>query len=230
MDPTRYDEAYYAQNGQSGDRPALRLYTRFAGRYLRPTRALDVGCGTGHLLARLNRLCPTDGLELSAYSASVARTTSPSSTVFESPDDLPAAHYDALTAIHVFEHIADTDLSALLTQLRGACVPGARALVVIPDPAGRASRMRAERWLGLTDPTHINLKPHAEWREFFTANGLHVLHEGSDGLWNFPYSRLPVPFDAARYGLPMAAQFLAGRMFLPPGAGESSFFVLSWDA
>ena len=53
-----------------------------------------------------------------------------------------------------------------------------------------------------------------------------VVREASDGLWNFPYTHRSVPVDALRHGLPMAAQFLSGRMFLPPGTGESSLFVL----
>ncbi|NMR20862.1 class I SAM-dependent methyltransferase [Cellulomonas fimi] len=223
-----YDEAYYAANGQLGDRPALRYYTRLVGRYVRPRRVLDVGCGTGHLLARMSARWPADGLELSAYSASVARTVSPSSTVWESPGELPAAAYDGLTAIHVFEHIPDDELTGLLAALRRASADDARLLVVVPDPAGRASRLHGAAWNGLTDPTHVNLKPHADWRELFGSHGLRVEREGSDGLWNFPYSRLPVPLDALRHGLPMAAQFLSGRMLLSPGAGESSFFVLSW--
>lgn len=223
-----YDESYYAANGQLGDRPALRYYDRLVSRYLRPTHVLDVGCGTGHLLARMARHLPADGFELSPYSAGVARQTSPTSTVWEDPVDLPAARFDAFTAVHVFEHIPDEPLADLLTQLRRATTPDARALVVVPDPAGAASRLHGSRWNALTDPTHINLKPHAEWLEFFDAHGLTVLRSCSDGLWNFPYSSLPMPLDALRYGLPMAAQFLAGRMWLKPGSGESSLFELTW--
>lgn len=227
-DGDHYDASYYEGNGQQGDRPALRLYTRLVARYLQPFAVLDVGCGTGHLLARLSDLAPADGLEVSAYSAATARETSPRSTVFESPADLPDGKYDAFTAVHVFEHIPDEPLGELLTELRRACQSGARGLVVMPDPAGRAARLHGERWNALTDPTHVNMKPHAEWTRFFADHGLVVEREGSDGMWNFPYSSLPRPLDGLRYGLPMAAQFLAGRMFLRPGTGESSFFVVRW--
>jgi SAM-dependent methyltransferase len=226
MGASDYDRTYYATNGQDADRPALRWYVRLVGRYLRPAHVLDVGCGTGHLLARMDRRWTADGLELSAYSAAVARTVSPGSTVWTSGEELPADRYDAFTAVHVFEHIPDDPLGALLADLRRTVRPGGTGLVVVPDPAGRASALHGERWNALTDPTHVNLKSHAEWLEFFARHGVEVLRQGSDGLWNFPYSRLPRVVDALRHGLPMAAQFLSGRLFLPPGSGESSLFVV----
>lgn len=225
-DAAVYDESYYQANGQAGDRPALLLYARLVRRYLRPTRVLDVGCGTGHLLARLARRGPADGLELSEYSAREARRRSPGSTVHLSGAALPTGGYDAFTSVHVFEHIPDDDLAALLAELRRATRPGARGLVVVPDPAGRGHALHGDAWLGLTDPTHVNLKPHAAWERTLADHGFPVERAGSDGLWNFPYSRLPVPLDALRHGLPMAAQFLAGRIWLPPGSGESSLMVV----
>ena len=80
--------------------------------------------------------------------------------------------------------------------------------------------------MGFADPTHINLKPHAQWREFLTGRGFVVEREGTDGLWDVPYSRLPKLLDAARYAVPSFAQFVSGRLVLRPGTGESSIFVL----
>jgi hypothetical protein len=114
----------------------------------------------------------------------------------------------------------------VLACWRRVLVPGGRALVVMPDPAGRAHQLTGEAWGGYTDPTHINLKPHAEWRTCMVDAGFRVLREGSDGLWNVPYRRLPLLVDAALHAGPALAQFLSGRLFLPPGSGESSLFVL----
>lgn len=222
----QYDESYYRANGQSGDRPALRLYARLVRRYLQPTRVLDVGCGTGHLLARLSRRGPADGLELAEYPAREAGRRSPRSTVHRAGAELPTGAYDAFVSVHVFEHIPDDALAALLADLRRATRPGARGLVVVPDPAGRGRALHGDAWLGFTDPTHVNLKPHATWVSTLAEHGFPVVRGGADGLWNFPYSGLPVPLDALRHGLPMAAQFLSGRIWLPPGSGESSLLVV----
>jgi len=126
----------------------------------------------------------------------------------------------------VLEHLDDDTAAAVLACWRRVLVPGGRALVVMPDPAGRAHALAGAAWMGFDDPTHVNLKPHAEWRACLLDAGFTVLREGSDGLWNVPYGRMPRLLDAAVHAVPSLTQFLAGRLFLRPGAGESSVFVI----
>lgn len=221
-----YDEQYYEGNGQSGDRPALRWFTRLVKRYLGDGPMLDFGCGTGHLLRRLSELGPAEGFEVSEYSARTARTTAPGCNVHTRVEDVPTGRFAGLTAIHVCEHLPDAVLSGLIDQWRRVLRPDGKVLCVMPDLGGRGHAIAGKEWLGFSDPTHINLKTHEAYRDFFLQHGLRVLNEGSDGLWNWPYSSLPLPLDAARHSLPMAAQFLSGRLVLPPGSGESSVFVL----
>jgi SAM-dependent methyltransferase len=221
-----YDADYYAGNGQAGDRPALRLYTRLVARYTDGGPYLDFGCGTGHLVRRLSALGPAWGFELSDYSAATARATAPGATITTDVEELPTAGFGALTAIHVLEHLDDATAADVLATWRRILRPGGQALVVMPDPAGRGRRLAGNDWMGFADPTHINLKPHAEWAAFLREHGFTVEREGTDGLWDVPYSRLPKLLDAARYAVPGFVQFVAGRMLLRPGTGESSMFVL----
>lgn len=226
-DGKTYDAQYYVGNGQSGDRPALRWYARLVKRYVGSGPYLDFGCGTGHLLRRLSKLGPAEGFEVSEYSARTARQTAPDCVVHTDIAELPAGHFGGMTAIHVFEHLPDEVLEDLVGRWRTILRPGGRILSVMPDPGGRGRALAGKDWVGYQDPTHINLKTHAEWRTFFEGHGLRIVREGSDGLWNWPYSSLPLPLDAARHSLPMAAQFLSGRLMLAPGSGESSLFVLA---
>lgn len=225
-EPDDYDAAYYDGNGQGGDRPALRWYVRMVRRYLGPGPYLDFGCGTGHLLRRLSHHGSASGFEISAYSAGLSRQTAPDSPVHTTLGDIPSGAFRGLTAIHVLEHLDDETVSAVLACWRRVLVPGGCALVVMPDPAGRACALAGAGWTGYQDPTHINLKPHDAWRELFTTAGFTVLREGSDGLWNVPYGRLPKLLDAVLHAVPSLTQFLAGRLFLKPGSGESSVFVV----
>ncbi|HEY9414381.1 MAG TPA: class I SAM-dependent methyltransferase [Pseudonocardia sp.] len=234
--PGSYDEAYYEFNGQIGDRPALGWYTRLVRRYVGPGPYLDFGCGTGHLLRRLSVAAAREsgngtgasaaGFEVSGFSAARARQTAPGCPVYTEMADLPDAHFGGLTAIHVLEHLEDSQVVAALATWRRTLRPGARALVVLPDPAGCARALTGDKWAGFSDPTHINLKSHAAWRELLEAEGFTVLREGSDGLWNVPYRKLPKIVDAALHAVPSLTQFLAGRLFLRPGSGESAVFVL----
>lgn len=221
-----YDEQYYRFNGQADDRPALRYYTRLVQRYTTAGPYLDFGCGTGHLVRRLSALGPASGFEVSEYSARTARANAPASVITTDPGELGDASFGALTAIHVLEHLDDAVASETLETWNRVLRPGGHALVVMPDPAGRGRRLAGERWMGFADPTHINLKPHTEWRAFLLDHGFLVEREGSDGLWDVPYGRLPKLLDAGLHAVPAFAQFLSGRLVLRPGSGESSIFVL----
>ena len=224
-----YDAAYYRANRQAGDRPALRWYARLVRRYCTPVPGapgpyLDFGCGTGHLLRRLAAHGPAAGFEVSPWAADAARTTAPGAVVYERLADLPTGVFGALVAVHVVEHLDDDAVGAALAAWRRVLVPGGRALVATPDLAGRGRALSGTRWVGYDDPTHVNLKPHARWRELLVAHGFTVLREGSDGLWNVPYGAA-WPGDAVR-AAPAFAQYLAGRLVLPPGSGESAVFVV----
>ncbi len=223
---TDYDEDYYRANGQLGDRPALGWYVRLVRRYVGTGPYLDFGCGTGHLLRRLSAVAAAEGFEISEFSAERARRTAPGCAVFTALEDIPSGKFGGLTAIHVLEHLDDETAAAAVTTWRRVLRPHGRALVVIPDPAGRGRKLSGASWMGFADPTHINLKTHAEWRQFLVAHGMRVVREGSDGLWDVPYRRLPKLVDAALHAGPALAQFLAGRIALPPGSGESAVFVL----
>jgi SAM-dependent methyltransferase len=224
--PDHYDEAYYDANGQAGDRPALRWYVRMVRRYLGAGPYLDFGCGTGHLLRRLAEHGSASGFEISEYSAGLSRETAPGSPVHTTLEDIPSGVFRGLTAVHVLEHLDDDTAAEVLACWRRVLAPGGRALVIMPDPAGRGRELAGEGWNGYRDPTHINLKPHAEWHRFLTEHGFRVVREGSDGLWNVPYGRLPKLLDAGVHAVPSLVQFLSGRLFLRPGSGESSVFVL----
>jgi SAM-dependent methyltransferase len=175
---------------------------------------------------RLSALGPATGFEVSEYSAEQARRHAPGCAVHTKAGELPSASFGALTAIHVLEHLTDEVAAGTMATWRRILRPGGHALVVMPDPAGRGRRLAGEQWMGFADPTHINLKPHAAWREFLTGHGFTVQREGSDGLWDVPYSRLPKLLDAGVHAVPAFVQFLSGRMLLRPGSGESSLFVL----
>ncbi len=208
------------------DRRSPRWYVRMVRRYLGFGPYLDFGCGAGPLLRRLAAHGSASGFEISEYSAALSREAAPGCPVHTLLDEIPSGVFRGITAVHVLEHLDDDTARTVLACWRRVLVPGGRALVVVPDPAGKARVLAGEGWTGYRDRTRINLKPHAQWRQFLLDAGFTVLREGSDGLWNGPYRRLPKLLDAAVHAVPSSTQFLFGRLFLPPGSGESSVFVI----
>lgn len=222
----QYDEQYYNGNGQDGDRPALKLFTRLARRYLPPGRIVDFGCGPGFFMDHLRHHFDATGVEHSSWASAEARRRT-GAPVHASMDELIDASMDALVSIHVVEHIDDPTLGAVLAEWHRVLRPKARALVITPDANGFANRRKGKNWIALTDPTHINLKSHVQWEAVFNAAGFNVVHRFADGLWDFPYV-LPWLGKAEVFllGWPTLAQFVLGRPLLPAGSGESIIFVL----
>ncbi|WP_369934233.1 class I SAM-dependent methyltransferase [Xanthomonas tesorieronis] len=221
-----FQQAYYDGNGQNGDRPALRLFTRLALRYIPSGSVLDFGCGPGFLLNHLRRHFKVAGVEASDWArAEAARRTG--APIHASIGEIGDASLSGIVSIHVVEHIEDAPLEEILAEWFRVLRPGGRALVVTPDAGGVAARRKGADWIALTDPTHINLKTHRQWREVFKRAGFFCVAEAADGLWDFPYilKRLGRA-EVFLLGWPTLFQFVFARLVLPPGSGESTILVL----
>jgi SAM-dependent methyltransferase len=216
-----YDQKYYEENAQIGDRPALWFYARLIHRLIQHGPILDFGCGTGYLVRRLRRWTVTDGFELSAFARSHGEKLSPTSRFFSDIELIPSNYYNGIVSLHVLEHINDEGLDVVLRCWRRIARPGAKFVLVVPDVDGLGHSLKKEKWMGFRDPTHINLKSATRWIDFFSAKGLTVDRAGTDGLWDFPYVSVSKAVHIAWYGWWTVAQVLAGRMILRTGCGES---------
>lgn len=227
MTAGQFDRSYYAANHQDADRPALWFYARLSRRYFPPGRVLDFGCGTGFFMKRLSRDFQVDGFDVSDHAADETRVRVPQARVFSLLDEIPRASYDGITALHVLEHISDSDLALVCRIWRQALLPGGRVICVMPVREGRGHLLKQQEWAGFKDATHINLKTSQEWRALLEGYGFAVLQVGTDGLWDFPYwlKRFRL-LDMLLYAPATALQFLSGRLLLPDGSGESLILVL----
>lgn len=227
MNHPEFDQGYYAGNGQDADRPALRFYTRLARSFFQPGRVLDFGSGTGYFLKRLSRHFDAEGLEVSAHGLHHSRLLLPDARLYATLDELPSAVYSGITSLHVLEHISDEELLRVFACWRRALLPGGRVLCVVPELNGRGHRMKGKRWCGFGDPTHINLKDREGWKSLLAGEGFSVVKAGTDGLWDFPYNdNRPRFFDLLQHAPGTLLQFLAGRLMLGEGEGESLILLL----
>lgn len=214
-----YDEAYYAGNGQDADRPALSWYVRVAKRRLDLTRTCDFGCGTGWLMRHLAAHGEVAGVEPSPVARELAVKRNPGSPVCASLEEFGERSFSCLFAVHVVEHLSDSDLREVFSQFRRTLVPHGTLFLVTPDQGGLADRLMGSRWRAIADPTHINLKPWAAWTALLDKEGFEVLATGTDGLWDWPYSSAGVHWLTGP--ALVAAQLATGRLIARPGTGES---------
>jgi hypothetical protein len=178
-------------------------------------------------MKRLSRNFDVDGYEVSVYGTEKTRQLLPTANLYSSLCDLPERKYSGITSLHVLEHIDDHELVMVLSAWKKSLLPGGRVICVVPELDGCAHRMKKNKWSGFGDPSHINLKSGNEWKETFLRNGFSVLRSGTDGLWDFPYRpELPKLLDMALYGPRTLLQFIAGRMILREGTGESLILLL----
>jgi SAM-dependent methyltransferase len=223
-----YDQQYFENNGQFGDRPALRWYARVCRRLLGGSgkRVFEFGCGVGWLLKHLSARHAVSGYDLSAFCRDSARRKTPSATIYDNMADVPRGAFDLVVSLHVLEHVPSPqetlrDLSTLLA-------PDGKLLYVVPAPNGLGHRIKKKDWFAYRDETHVSLLPEDDWRAHTRAVGLDVLQQAGDGLWDPPYvSWLPRALQAPLFGAPAALQVYlgGGRLFIPPSWAECLIMV-----
>jgi SAM-dependent methyltransferase len=139
----------------------------------RPGRALDVGCGTGELLAALRQDgWAVQGVEPDATLASVGAKHSLASqskslllTANASPlldifvGDLAAAafpseHFDLVILWHVLEHLPEP--LATLAEVRRVLQPGGVAVIGVPNAASLQARLLGRYWAAYDVPWHLS--------------------------------------------------------------------------
>jgi SAM-dependent methyltransferase len=160
--PDSYESGVYAPGGPRAPRFVRALQRATVGqpvrmlRLPRGARVLDVGAGTGRLVAALRQAgYDARGIDASPRSAAVERAS------IEEHDD---AGLDAVVMWHVLEHLAEP--AAALARVRGWLRPGGVVLIGTPNAASLQARIAGPGWLHWDAPRH---------RAHFTPAGLSAL-------------------------------------------------------
>jgi SAM-dependent methyltransferase len=237
-DPNVYDEQYYKETyGDQGLKKfdlhwwAVRWYASMVERCLRDidgSRVLEIGCGHGFMLGRLEKKYKTFGVDLSTYAIDQTARFAPDSTcaVANIEDGIPAhlepGGFDVIVAKYVFEHLHDP-----LQAMRHAATllsAGGILLIAVPNTESLGARRKGAAWFAHPeqDPTHCSLFSPLKWLEIVRESGLECCKESADGYWDIPYfERLPRWLQAPLFLGPTALACLSGRAILPPRFGEN---------
>lgn len=156
-------------------------------------RLLDVGCGTGAMLAAAAaRGMDTAGLDISDVAVAQARERSPGSELHVGvAERLPFADggFDVVSCVGSLEHV--TDPAVALREMRRVCRPDGRLLIIVPNSRYIMVPVVAVRQLlfpGRSQPVERHAT-RAEWEALLEDSGLLVASVHKDN-----HSYIPTRF------------------------------------
>ena len=205
---------------------ARRFYAALIRRYRRSGRLLEVGCGLGDVVRRLDGDFETYGVDVSPYAIEQARRSAPRAKLLvgtaEEVGHLPGP-FDVIASFHVVEHLVDP---AAVLRLWGDCTSKGGLLVfATPNPNAPRAKAKGAKWHG-NHPTHIALKTPQEWQRLTVAAGYKIKKVFGDGLWDVPYVPIiPAAIQLPIVGLPGAVQAITTIPFIPTRYAESVIIV-----
>lgn len=205
-----------------------RFYAILSRRYGRKgSRLLEIGSGLGHLVGQLENTFKTVATDVNPWalhqSQGVACRTF---HIASSAETLPFkdAAFDVIIIKHVVEHLQHPDNS--ITELGRVIAPGGMLILATPNLASLLKPWKGDKWIGYQDPTHISLKPPADWLELLQKAGFSLIKVFSDGFWDVPYIRVvPNILQKLFFGSLGGFQAIVGLPFLPMRWGESIMVV-----
>jgi len=215
---TRYSQYWWSN----------RFYAILACRYGKPdTRLLEIGSGLGHLVGQLEDAFETVAVDVNLWalrqSQGIAHQTS---HVASSAEELPFndGTFGVVIIKHVVEHLPRPE--SAIADIGRVVTPGGILILSTPNLSSLLKPWKKDRWIGYQDPTHISLKPPAEWLDMIRNAGFSLLKVFSDGFWDVPY--VPVVPDILQklvFGSLGGFQAIVGIPFLPMRWGESIIVV-----
>ncbi len=136
-------------------------------------RLLDVGCGSGDILAMASELgIEVTGVEFAPEAVAHARESRGldvrQGTLEEA--GFGAGSFDVVTLWHVLEHVPDP--VGTLREVRRVLKPGGHVVVQVPNYGSIQSRVFGDRWYALDVPRHLHHFTPRTLRRAFGAAGL----------------------------------------------------------
>lgn len=141
-------------------------------------RILDVGCGSGGLLRRMQRYGFSDLTGVDPYTS--VEADEPGFRIRRAELAAAGDGFDLIMLHHVLEHLPDPRSS--LEEARARLSPRGRILVRIPLAASQTQRLYREHWFNLDPPRHL-LVPSRRGMEMLAGrSGLRVACTKFDGV------------------------------------------------
>lgn len=182
---THFNQNYFSDDlREKKDDTSLEVYFGHLRTYLSRTDGdlLDIGCGTGIALrsAREKGFVP-HGIDISEHAIEACISDGIDATVADANVRLPYDDdfFQAILALDVIEHLDSPPV--LCREMYRILKPGGVAIVTTPNINALSRFILRDKWLGLSDPSHL---------VFFSRYTLEYLlsHTGFEVLQSQTYS------------------------------------------
>lgn len=205
-----------------------RFYAMLARRYGKHgARFLEVGSGMGHLTGQLEDTFETFGCDLNHWAVKQSRAVVGKSQLqTASAQELPFTDHSFNVVIikHIVEHLPDPQKA--INEIGRVTEPGGTLILATPNLDSLLKPWKGDKWIGYQDPTHISLKPPAEWLSCIEGAGFTIKRVFADGFWDVPYIRfVPNMLQKLFFGSLGGFQAVTGLVFLPMRWGESIIVI-----
>ena len=205
-----------------------RFFAGLARRYgRRGSRLLEIGSGLGHLIGQLEGSFETYGLDLNHWAVSRSRSEA-KGTYLETASAQALPYTDNSFGVIIIKHIVEhlPDPAQAVREIGRILEPDGILILATPNLDSLLKLWKGSRWIGFLDPTHISLKPPAEWLSLIQDAGMSPIEVFADGFWNVPYIPfVPSPLQKLFFGSLGGFQALTGLIFLPVRWGESVIVI-----
>ena len=142
------------------------------------SRILDVGCGTGGLLRRMQRHGFRDLTGVDPYTS--VETDEPGFRVRRAELGSVEGRFDLIMLHHVLEHLADPKRS--LEEAKAHLNPNGRILVRIPVAGSETHRRYGADWFNLDPPRHLLVPSRRGMETLADRAGLRTVRVEFDGI------------------------------------------------
>lgn len=206
---------------------SCRFYASLIKSFCKRGSVLDIGCGLGHVLSRLDSRYQTFGVDLNEWAIEKAKAVSPK-TKFkvleaEKIESLTTC-YDLVLMRHVVEHLKDP--FAVIKKVTKIIKKDGFLILATPNPDNPASRLLGNKWFAFQDPTHISIKSPKDWYSILENENFSLLLKTTDGFWAAPYIPIiPTVVQKIIFGFLGGMQTIFCFVFLPENWGEDLIIV-----